>query len=83
MIGHEWRTTSWTKCCHSSTRSYLSAYPNTPASFQGYANKPTAEKLDVFVGIIYLYVILIYTKGPGQRHLEAVRVVLIRTKFDL
>ena len=48
---------------------------NAPASFQGYINKILAEKLDIFV-IIYLDDILIYTKNPGQGHVEAVRWVL-------
>ena len=48
---------------------------NTPASFQGYINKILAEKLDIFV-IVYLDDILIYTKDPGQGHVEAVRWVL-------
>ena len=48
---------------------------NTPAIFQGYVNKILAEKLDVFV-IIYLDDILIYTKDPGQLHVEVVCWVL-------
>ena len=48
---------------------------NTPATFQGYVNKILAEKLDIFV-IVYLDDILIYTKDPGQPHVEAVRWVL-------
>lgn len=47
---------------------------NAPASFQGYVNKILAEKLDIF--IVYLDDILIYTKDPGQPHVEAVRWVL-------
>ena len=48
MNGQKWRTTSRIKCGNSSTRSCIWAYPNTSASFQGCANKTTAEKLDVF-----------------------------------
>ena len=48
---------------------------NAPAIFQGYVNKILAEKLDIFV-IIYLDEILIYTKDPGQPHVEVVRWVL-------
>ena len=48
---------------------------NAPAIFQGYVNKILAEKLDIFV-IVYLDDILIYTKDPGQPHVEAVRWVL-------
>ena len=48
---------------------------NTPATFQGYVNKILAEKLNIFV-VVYLDDILIYTKDPGQPHVEAVRWVL-------
>ena len=44
---------------------------NAPAIFQGYINKILAEKLDIFI-IVYLNDILIYTKNPGQPHIEAV-----------
>ena len=53
---------------------------NAPASFQGYINKILAEKLDIFV-IVYLDDILIYTKDPGQGHVEVVNVDFIRIKF--
>ena len=45
---------------------------NVLASFQGYINKILAKKLDIFV-IVYLDDIFIYTKDPGQGHVEAVR----------
>ena len=48
---------------------------NTPASFQGYINNILAKKLDIFV-IVYLDNILIYTKNPGQAHVDAVQCVL-------
>ncbi len=48
---------------------------NTPASFQGYINNILAEKLDIFV-VVYLDDILVYTKDPGQPHVDAVRWVL-------
>ncbi len=48
---------------------------NTPASFQSYINKILAEKVDIFV-VVYLDDILIFTKDPGQLHVEAVRWVL-------
>ena len=48
---------------------------NAPATFQGYVNKILVEKLDIFV-VVYLDDILIYTKDPGQPHVEAVRWVL-------
>ena len=44
---------------------------NISASFQGYINKILAEKLDIFV-IVNLDDILIYTKDPGQGHVDAV-----------
>ena len=46
---------------------------NAPASFQGYINKILAKKLDIFV-IVYQDDIFIYTKDPGQGHMEAVSV---------
>ena len=56
---------------------------NAPASFQGYINKILAEKLNIFV-IVYLDDILIYTKDPGQGHVEAVWWVLdILRKHEL
>ena len=48
---------------------------NAPTIFQGYVNKILAKKLDIFV-IVYMDNILIYTKNPGQPHVEAVRWVL-------
>ena len=50
-------------------------FSNAPATFQGYINKILAEKLDIFI-IVYLDDILIYTKDPGQLHVEAVHWVL-------
>ena len=43
---------------------------NASASFQNYINKILAKKLDIFV-IVYLKVIFIYTKDPGQAHVNA------------
>ena len=48
---------------------------NALATFQGYVNKILADKLDIFI-IEYLDDILIYTKDPGQLHIEAIRWVL-------
>ena len=48
---------------------------NALATFQGYVNKILAEKLDIFI-IVYLDNILIYTKDPGQPHVETVHWVL-------
>ena len=45
---------------------------NALAIFQEYVNKILAEKFDIFV-IVYLDDILIYTKYPGQPHIEVVR----------
>ena len=44
---------------------------NALAGFQGYINKILAEKLNIFV-IVCLDNIFIYTKDPGQNHVEAV-----------
>ncbi len=44
---------------------------NAPTSFQGYINKILAEKLDIFI-VVYLNDILIYTKDPGQLHVDVV-----------
>ena len=44
-------------------------------TFQRYVNKILAEKLDIFI-IVYLNDILIYTKDPGQPHIEAMQWVL-------
>ena len=45
---------------------------NALVTFQRYVNKVLAKKLDIFI-IVYLDDILIYTKNPGQSHIEAVR----------
>ena len=44
---------------------------NAPVSFQGYINKILAGKLDIFV-IVSLDDICIYTKDPGQPHVDVV-----------
>ena len=48
---------------------------NAPASFEDYINKIHTKKLNIFV-VVYLDDILIYTKNPDQRHMEAIRWVL-------
>ena len=48
---------------------------NAPATFLGYVNKILGKKLDVFI-IVYLNDIQIYTKNPGQPHVEAMRWIL-------
>ena len=49
---------------------------NALTSFQGYINKILAEKLDIFIIVMYLDDIFIYTEDQGQGHVEAVRWVL-------
>ena len=48
---------------------------NASVIFQGYINKILAKKLNIFV-IVYLDDILIYTKDPGQGHVEVVKCAL-------
>lgn len=56
---------------------------NVSVSFYGYINKILAEKLDIFI-IIYLIDILIYTKDTSQDYVYAVRLVLeILKKYKL
>ena len=71
----EWKTAFQTRYGHFEYQAMSFSFFNAPAIFQGYINKILAEKLDVFV-IIYLDDILIYTKDPGQPHVEAIRWVL-------
>ena len=47
---------------------------NAPTSFQGYINKILTKKLDILV-IVYLDNISVYTKDPGQPHINVVRWV--------
>ena len=44
---------------------------NIPAIFQSYINKILAEKFNILVEI-YLDNILIYTKDPGETHMDSV-----------
>lgn len=48
---------------------------NIPTSFQDYMNKILFEKLDIFM-IVYLNNILIYTKNPGQTHINTICWIL-------
>ena len=73
--GDEWKTAFRTRYRHFEYQVMPFRLSNAPASFQDYINKILAEKLDIFV-IVYLDDILIYTKDPGQGHVEAVRWVL-------
>ena len=73
--GNEWETAFWTRDGHFKYQVMFFELSNTPASFQGYISKILAEKLDIFV-IVYLDDIFIYTKDPGQAHVDAVQCVL-------
>ena len=70
--GDKWKTTFQTQYGHFKYQVIPFGLFNAPATFQGYVNKILAEKLDVFV-IVYLDDILIYTKDPGQPHVNTVR----------
>lgn len=48
---------------------------NAPATFRGYINKISAEKLDIFI-IVYLDDIFIYIESSEEKYLEAVEWVL-------
>ena len=71
----EWKTVFQTKYCHINHQVMLFGLFNASASFQSYINKILAEKLNIFV-IVYLDDIFIYTKDPGQVHIEVVWWVL-------
>ena len=73
--GNELKTAFTTWYGHFKYQVMLFRLFNAPTTFQGYVNKILPEKLDIFV-IVYLDDILIYTKGPGQPHVEAVHWVL-------
>ena len=73
--GDEWKTAFRTQYGHFEYQVMPFGLSNASATFQGYVNKILAEKLDIFV-IVYLDNILIYTKDPGQPHVEAVRWIL-------
>ena len=73
--GDEWKTAFRSKYGYFKYQVMPFGLSNAPATFQEYVNKILAEKLNIFV-IVYLDDILIYTKDPGQPHVEAVRWVL-------
>ena len=73
--GNEWKTAFRTQYGHFEYQVMPFGLSNAPATFQRYVHKIMAEKLDIFV-VVYLDDILIYTKDPGQPHVEAVRWVL-------
>ena len=69
--GDEWKTAFRTRYGHFEYQVMPFGLSNAPATFQRYFKKILAKKLDIFV-IVYLDDILIYTKDPGQPHVEAV-----------
>ena len=73
--GNKWKTAFRTRYGYFKYQMMPFGLSNAPASFQGYINKILAEKLNIFV-IVYLNYIFIYTKDPGQGHIEAMRWVL-------
>ena len=73
--GDEWKTAFRTRYGHFKYQVMLFGLSNALATFKGYVNKILAQKLDIYV-IVYLDDILIYTKNPGQLHIEAVRWIL-------
>ena len=77
--GDEWKTAFRTRYGHFEYQVMPFGLSNAPASFQGYINKILAKKLDIFV-IVYLDDIFIYTKDPGQAHVNAVQWVLKEKK---
>ena len=59
--GDKWKTAFRTRYGYFKYQIMLFGLSNAPTSFQGYINKISTEKLNVFV-IVYLNDILIYTK---------------------
>ena len=66
-----WKTAFQTQYDHFKYQVMPFGLSNAPASFQDYINKILTKKLDIFV-IVYLNDILIYTKEPGQAHVDAI-----------
>ena len=73
--GDEWKTAFRTRYGQFKYQGISFGLFNAPASFQGYINKILVKKLDIFV-IVYLNDILIYSKDPGQAHVNAIQGVL-------
>ena len=70
--GDEWKTACRTQYGYFEYQIMPFGLSIAPATFRRYINKILAKKLDIFV-IIYLNNILIYTKDPGQPHIEAMQ----------
>ncbi len=75
LEGDKWKMAFRIKYGHFEYQVIPFGLSNTPTSFQSYINKILAEKLDIFV-VVYLDNLLIYTKDPGQPHIDAIRWVL-------
>ncbi len=71
----EWKTVFHIRYGHFKYQVIPFGLSNASASFQGYINKILAERLDIFI-VLYLDNILIYTKDPGQPHVDIVRWIL-------
>ena len=69
--GDKWKTAFCTRYGPFKYQVMFFSMSNAPASFQRYINKILTEKLDIFV-IVYLDNILVYTKDPGQLHIDVV-----------
>ena len=72
---NEWKTPFQTQYGHFKYQVIPFGLSNASASFQGYINKILAKKLNIFV-IVYPNDIFIYTKDPGQAHVDAIWWVL-------
>ena len=73
--GDKWKTAFRIRYGHFEYQVIPFGLSTAPTSFHGYIKIIIAEKLDIFV-IVYLDDILIYTKYPGQPHVDKVRCVL-------
>lgn len=67
----EWKTDFRTGYGHFKYQVIFFGLSNTPTSLQGFNNKILVKKLDIFV-IVNLDNILIYTKNPGQDHIDVI-----------
>ena len=69
---NKWKTVFRTRYGHFKYQVMSFGLSNALASFRDYINKILTKKLDIFI-VIYLDNILIYTKDPGQPHVEAMQ----------